>query len=316
VLIAGPNLTTDRTVTIDELRPGEVLRFAEARVTPGGKGVNVARAARTLGYRAGLVGFVPGRTGRAVGELIADEGIPFVSVPIEGEVRSATIVVERDGRITVLNEPGPPVTRRDWDGYVAAVEGNLADHGLLVCIGSAPPGTPSDTYGRLVRVGRAGSAKVLVDAAGGLLTAALEAGPDFVCPNLAEAEGVLRGRVEQDVEEGGSDARERALESAGELRSRGARVAVVTAGRAGVAVAHPDGAMWLSSPEVVMRNPIGAGDSFVAGFAGAVEAGEPLETAAVAGVAAAAASVETMVAGLLDPNRARALRQQMSERRE
>ena len=48
VLIAGPNLTIDRTVTIDELRPGEVLRFEDVAVTPGGKGVNVARAARAL----------------------------------------------------------------------------------------------------------------------------------------------------------------------------------------------------------------------------------------------------------------------------
>ena len=43
MLIAGPNLTIDRTLAIDELRPGEVLRFDQVAVTPGGKGVNVAR---------------------------------------------------------------------------------------------------------------------------------------------------------------------------------------------------------------------------------------------------------------------------------
>ena len=45
MLIAGPNLTLDRTLTIAELRPGEVLRFEHAVTTAGGKGVNVARAA-------------------------------------------------------------------------------------------------------------------------------------------------------------------------------------------------------------------------------------------------------------------------------
>ena len=63
MVIAGPNLTIDRTLSIDELRPGEVLRFERAVVTPGGKGVNVARVARELGAAAVLVGFVPGRTG-------------------------------------------------------------------------------------------------------------------------------------------------------------------------------------------------------------------------------------------------------------
>ena len=68
MLIAGPNLTTDRTVTIDELRPGEVLRFATATITPGGKGVNVARVSRAMGFPAVLMAMVPGRTGRAGGK--------------------------------------------------------------------------------------------------------------------------------------------------------------------------------------------------------------------------------------------------------
>ena len=38
MVIAGPNLTIDRTLSIDELRPGEVLRFERAVVSPGGKG--------------------------------------------------------------------------------------------------------------------------------------------------------------------------------------------------------------------------------------------------------------------------------------
>ena len=60
MLIAGPNLTIDRTLGIEELRPGGVLRFDGVAVTPGGKGVNVARVARALGVSALLVGFTPG----------------------------------------------------------------------------------------------------------------------------------------------------------------------------------------------------------------------------------------------------------------
>ena len=52
MLIAGPNLTIDRTLTGGELRPGEVLRFAAA-AGPGGKGLNVARGAQALGAPRG-----------------------------------------------------------------------------------------------------------------------------------------------------------------------------------------------------------------------------------------------------------------------
>ena len=70
MLVAGPNLTIDRTLAIGELRPGEVLRFEHAAVTPGGKGVNVARVAKALAAPATLVGFAPGHCGRAVAGLL------------------------------------------------------------------------------------------------------------------------------------------------------------------------------------------------------------------------------------------------------
>ena len=88
MLVAGPNLTIDRTATLAELRPGEVLRFDRVVVTPGGKGLNVARAARALGHSALLVSFVPGHTGRAAAALIAEEGVELSGVPCGGELRS------------------------------------------------------------------------------------------------------------------------------------------------------------------------------------------------------------------------------------
>ena len=71
MLIASPNLGFDHTARIDELRPGRVLRFASVEVTAGGKGANVARAARDLSAPARLVGFAAGRTGAAALELLA-----------------------------------------------------------------------------------------------------------------------------------------------------------------------------------------------------------------------------------------------------
>src|SRR3954471_17721926 len=125
VLIGGPNLTIDRTLTIEELRPGEVLRFEGVAVTPGGKGVNVARVARALGVPALLVGFTPGRTGAAAAALIADEELRIEPVPTGGELRSTAVVLENDGRVTVMNEPGPPIAPADWERYEAAVAARL-----------------------------------------------------------------------------------------------------------------------------------------------------------------------------------------------
>ena len=302
MLIAGPNLTLDRIVRIDELRPGEVLRFADATIAPGGKGVNVARVCRTLGFPAVLVALAPGRTGRAVVELLQDEGLDLDAVATGGEARVASIVLERSGRVTVLNEPGPTIGGEDWGAFEAAVTERLPGHRFLVCIGSTPPGSPPDAYGRLVRLARDRGVSSLVDASGESLTRALEAGPDLVTPNLAEAEGILAGEDSQPAAERSTDDRDRAQEAAAAMVARGAGTAVVTVG-AGVAVDGRTERWWIDAPSVMVRNPIGAGDSLVGGLVGSLERGDDLRHAIGLGVAAASASVETELPGLIDGER-------------
>jgi 1-phosphofructokinase family hexose kinase len=306
MLVAGPNLTMDRTLAIAELRPGEVLRFERVVVTPGGKGLDVARAARALGHPAVLVSLLPGRTGEAAGALIADDGLDLHAVPCPGELRSTSIIQERDGRTTVLNEPGPAIGEREWSAYEHALEERLGAHRVLVCSGSVPPGSPPDAYGRLVALARAAGVTSVVDAAGETLLRALDAAPDLVTPNLAEAETTLglAGGGQSVLSE--ADARPRALAAAEALVRQGARSAVVTADAEGAALlAAGEKPEWIAAPRVAeVRNPIGAGDVLTSAMAAALERGEPLAAAVRAGVAAASASVEHPTAGELDPARA------------
>jgi 1-phosphofructokinase family hexose kinase len=304
MLIAGPNLTIDRTLTIEELRPGEVLRFDGVTVTPGGKGVNVARVARALHAPALLVGFTPGRTGAAAAGLIADEGLRIEPVAAAGELRSTAVILERGGRVTVMNEPGPPLGPSDWERYEMTVRSRLEGHGVLVCSGSVPPGTPPDAYARLSELAARANAVAIVDVSGPTLGAALQSRPAVVCPNLAEAEGLLHGRADETVEVGDpSEVRLRAANAAAELVRRGACAAVVTAGAAGAAVADGTTVRWHAAQAVKVRNPIGAGDALVGGLAAALERGESLGYAVSAGIATAAASVETDTAGEISPAR-------------
>jgi 1-phosphofructokinase family hexose kinase len=309
MLVAGPNLTIDRTLSIVELRPGEVLRFDRVVVTPGGKGLNVARAARSLGHPAVLVSLLPGRTGEAAAALIADEGVELHAVPCPGELRSTAVIQERDGRTTVLNEPGPPVGEHEWAAYERAIEQRLGGHGVLVCSGSVPPGSPPDAYGRLVALAHAAGVTAIADAAGETLLRALDAAPSLVTPNLAEAETALGLASGGEAVLSATDARPRALAAVEALVRQGARSAVVTADAEGAAVlAAGEPAEWIAAPRVAeVRNAIGAGDVLASALAAALERGEPLAAAARAGVAAASASVESATGGEFDPERARVL---------
>lgn len=306
LLVAGPNLTLDRTIRLEELRAGQVLRADDVTVTPGGKGLNVARVARALGRGAALVGLVPGRTGAAAAEMIADEGVALLGVACDGEIRSAAVLREHDGRTTVINEPGPRLPPEVWPRYEAHVEGGLRRRArALVCSGSLPPGAPEDGHGRLVGRARAHGKLSVLDAAGLWLAGGVSAGPDVATPNLAEAEALLHGGGE--AVDAGDEAPERALRSAAALHTRGVGIAVVTAGDAGAAAVSPQGAWWVSAPAVAARNPVGAGDAFTAALTLALTEGRSLTSALSAAVATAAASVESDLGGAVDADRAREL---------
>jgi 1-phosphofructokinase family hexose kinase len=314
VLIITPNPAVDHTVSLPQLRPGEVIRTGPGLSVAGGKGANVARAAACLGVRATVLALLPEIGGDHLRALYAAEGLDLVAIPVPGRVRTCTALLEVGGRVTLLNEPGPQLAPADWDRLLATGGQHLRAGEPVVCSGSLPPGAPEDGYARMVAAGHRAGCEVLVDAAARPLALAAAAGADLVCPNLAEAESVLdsgAGPAGEPVDDRAADVPERAMAAAAGLRRSGAAWAAVTAGSAGVAVAGPGTERWLPAVAVSVRNPIGAGDSFLAGVGTARQAGAGWLDAVRRGIAAAGASVEQERAGVLDPARMAELERQM-----
>lgn len=314
MLVVTPNLCFDRTLWVDEFEAGTVSRPYRVEVTAGGKGVNVARTLRDLGHRPLLVGLVASEQGELLDRLLREEGADLDPIPVPGAVRSATIVIERSHRATVLNEPGPAVGTAERDALVASIARNLAaaqtDGAVVVCSGSLPPGLPVDTYAAICTLVHEHGGVVVVDAAREVLAATLAAGPDLVTPNLDEAEGLLTGGVTESSDHGDrlDDVCTRALAAAGSLRERGARRAVVTAGAHGVAYVDDGHESWVPAQRVEVANPIGAGDSFVGGLAACLVTGSMDWSDAVRfAVAVASAAVEEPRAGRVDAARVCAL---------
>jgi 1-phosphofructokinase family hexose kinase len=306
VLVLGANLAIDRTLRMEQLRPGHVQRPRSADLTAGGKSVNVCRAAAAHRVRPRLVANLPGVLGAYVGDLLAAEGLDVVRVATAGEIRSATIILEEDGRTTVLNEPGPDLSEPDRAALLAAVRACLGGTDVVVLSGSLPPGTASDLYADVVAMARRRGQQTVVDAARQALAAVLAAGPDVVTPNLGEAIEALAlvnggpTPLGESVEPDSDDVPRDATAAALALVAAGARAALVTAGRHGVAGADAQGTFWVQAPVVAEVNPIGAGDSFVAGLAAALEAGAGLREATLVAVATGSASVATPLAGRVD----------------
>ena len=300
MLVVTPNTCIDVTSWVATLTPGTVSRSRRTVQSAGGKGVNVCRTLQALGDRPRLVGLAPEADPR-LAHLLAAEGCDFVPVPHRGSGRVTLIFLEDDGRVSVVNGQGPPP--EDWDpaSLLPTVREQLAQMPAVVCSGSLPPGLPSSTYADVVVAAHELGRPAFVDAAPAVLAATLSSCPDLVSPNIGEAEALLHGRVDEHVEEAGDDLRERCVEASKALHERGARRAVVTAGSHGAALTTDLGSWWVEAAQVPVANPIGAGDSFMAGTAAAILGGADDVESLRHGMAVAAAAVQHESGGMLDP---------------
>lgn len=272
------NPSVDRTVEVETLARGEVMRALGVRVDPGGKGINVSRALAAHGIPTRAVVTIGGAEGEHLVTLLRDTGIEIVRVPIQGAIRSNITVVEPDGTTTKFNEPGAELNGAELNAVFEAVERAIASADWLVLSGSLPPGAPVGAYADLVRAVAGTGTRVAVDTSGPALEAALAAGPTLVKPNrdeLAEVTGVRLVTI-ADV-----------VEAASRLRDRGAGVVLASLGADGAVLVDEDGAIHGQTPLVSPLSSVGAGDAMLAGYLAGGGAGARALTTGLAWGAAA-----------------------------
>lgn len=278
ILTLTLNPSLDRTIEVPELVRGALVRASGTRLDPGGKGVNVARA--LAAHKLPTCAVVPrgGPEGRQLCELLEEEGIDVCAVPVTGHTRSNVSLVEPDGEVTKINEPGGELGQDDLERIVKAVLDTAATADWVVASGSLPPGVPDTFYRDLgTRLTERG-VRFVVDTSGPALTAALGAVPTLVKPNreeLAESVGF------------GIDTLADVVRAAEVLRDKGAETVLASLGADGAVLVDEQGVRYGESPVDRGRSAVGAGDAMLAGYlAGGVTGRDALVEALSWGAAA------------------------------
>jgi 1-phosphofructokinase family hexose kinase len=287
IVCVAPNPSIDKLFAVQRLQPGEIHRPASFVRVPGGKGLNVARAASILGAEVQAVALLAGHHGRWIAEELAALGLPLSAVWHDGETRSCLSVADPESRsITEFYESGSPVSAAQWRDFVDRVREVAADASWVTVSGSLPAEAPTDGYAQLVTDGKFAIDSLQLG----------DAKPTLVKVNAAEA-AELTGRAD-------------VLSAAHELRERVGRdghAAIVTRGRTGAVMVDPEGHAWQGQLELSGPYPVGSGDAFLAGVVVALERGSPWPDALRAALGAGAANAEVAGAGTLDRGRAEAL---------
>ena len=76
IVCVAANPSIDRLFEVDRVELGTIHRPDAFVMVPGGKGLNVARAAASLGADVLAVGILAGHAGRWLEEALAAEGVP------------------------------------------------------------------------------------------------------------------------------------------------------------------------------------------------------------------------------------------------
>jgi 1-phosphofructokinase len=251
------NPSLDRTIQVERLTRGAMIRATSARLDPGGKGVNVCRALLHNDIPARAVVTVGGPDGDQLIHLLAAEGIPVRAVRVSGRTRSNVSIAEPEGVVTKLNEPGDSLSALELGQVAEAVflEAGRADW-LVVC-GSLPPGVPDGIYADLCQSVSAGGVRVAVDTSGPPLLAAVDIGPDLIKPNREELAEAIGHPVDTVAD---------VVEAARWLRGLGARTVLVSLGADGAVLVDEDGVTTGEAHVSAPKSTVGAGDALLAGF--------------------------------------------------
>jgi 1-phosphofructokinase len=257
IVTVTPNPSVDRTLFVEALQLGKIMRSSRSWSEPSGKGVNVALALRAHDRQTLAVLPVGGPAGAHLVEMLNRAGLSYQPVPIAGEVRVNISLIQPDGVVTKINEEGPTLTAVEGQALLDAARTRAQPGEWLAGCGSLPGGLADDYYARIVETGHRAGANVVIDTSGPPLVKALAAGPDLIKPNADELADAVGGTVTTvgDV-----------LDAAQELRARGAKTVLASLGADGALLVSAAGALHGAAPVADVVSTVGAGDAMLAGY--------------------------------------------------
>lgn len=280
------NPAIDKTVDIEKMEHGGLNRIQHVELDAGGKGINVSKTIKALGGTSVAAGFLGGKAGETIEGVLKEYGIKTDFVYVDGETRTNLKVVEKNGEVTELNEPGPEVTEEQVELLLKKLEQYANEDTLFVLAGSIPKGVDKNIYKVITERVHEKGAKVLMDADGELFVHALEAAPDMVKPNRVELEAYFKLDYLASEEE---------LAAMGKkLLENGSELVAISLGKMGAMFLTEGKRIRCPGLTVKAHSTVGAGDAMVAALAYSWDEKMELEDRIRLGMATSAGAVTTV----------------------
>ena len=281
ILTITLNPSVDIAYQLDTFHLDTVNRVENVQKTAGGKGLNVTRVLKQIGEDVVATGFIGGEIGSYVKKQLTRNDIKNSFVEIGNETRNC-IAVLHDGKQTEILEQGPTIQEHEALNFIEHLEIILNNVDVVVISGSLPKELANNYYVKIIELCKKCGVAVVLDCSGKALKNVLESQqkPTVIKPNTEELSQLIGKEVTDDIQE---------LKSvlSGQL-FQGIDWIVVSLGAKGAFAKHKDKFYRVKIPKIKVVNPVGSGDSTVAGIAAglvhALPEAELLKNATVLGM--------------------------------
>jgi tagatose 6-phosphate kinase len=302
ILCVTLNPCLDKTLTVPTWRPGDLVRGVAVREVVGGKGNNVARALKRLGRSPRPVTFLGGAAGNHCVDLLRrDDGLDPIVVECQSPTREIlTVLTQSTTDQTAFFDPDPVITASEADSLSERVERALSagDVSALTLSGSSPAASTHGLYSDLISLAKARRIPVFLDTYGPALEGIWGFWPTVIQLNRKEAAGQLRKETATDRDVLGL------LEN---WHRHGVILGIVTDGPNPAIIQARQKRFKATPPLLKAVNPIGSGDSLLAGLVDAWLAGSDTEPMIRHAIGCAAANASVWDAGAINVEQARQL---------
>lgn len=255
ILTVTLNPSVDISYKLDSLSLNMVNRVNAVSKTAGGKGLNVTRVLRQLNEEVAATGFLGGNLGDFIRTELTQLGINDFFVGIADNTRNCIAIIHH-GRQTEILEGGPEIKNEEAAYFLEKFAAYARKVDLITISGSLPKGLPANFYEKLLEIAKNENTPVLLDTSGKSLEYSLKGKnkPILIKPNQEELADLLG--ESHDV-----------IDALKAPIFEGVPWVVVTLGADGAIIKNHDKIYRVQIPEVKAINPVGSGDSVLAGFA-------------------------------------------------
>jgi tagatose 6-phosphate kinase len=282
------NASIDRTMVINNFQTGKINRCDQPLELPGGKGLNVTRALKSLGQNVTATGFIGGKSGEKLEQLMDEEGINYDFLRIAGNTRYCFAILDKQqNTLTEINENGPQISEKEIAGYFNKFSEIISGAKMAVFSGSIPKSLPETVYYDLIMLAKQKGLITVLDASGAALKNGTGAKPYIIKPNQREAEELLGFSLNNTDD----------LLKAINFLSNYCQIAAITLEDKGCVIGTKSEIYHITPPKITVVNSVGSGDSFLAGLIHSFLLDKPLSEMGARATATGSANAMTDRAG-------------------